>query len=488
MPTDVDVLIIGAGPAGSSAAALLQPQGFRLLVVEKQIFPRFVIGESLLPHCMDLLQEAGLLEAVEAQGFIHKCGAVFLRGNETCNFDFADQFTAGWKYTFQVPRADFDKTLADTVAARGVEILYGHGVTAVEFNPAFRVPPSGGTMPSREPLTPALSPSDGEREIASPVRTDSVFGEVVRGPSGDSLSPSDGERVRVRGTSNYTVTAEGGDPNATVTLVQPDGSKRKVTAKFILDCSGYGRVLPRLLDLEKPTSFPTREALFTHVTGDQRPAGREGGKIWACIHPAGAWVWIIPFSNGKTSVGVVATPEFFARYPGEPDAQLRTILMADPNVATRLGNMQFAMPSQRISGYACAIKQLYGPHFALAGNATEFLDPIFSSGVTLALASANRAAKVLTRHLRGEAVDWQADYADHVMQGINTFRAYVSAWYDGTLHDIFFAAQANPGIMRQICSVLAGYVWDKSNPYVAQPERALPLLSQIVKAKNKTAA
>src|SRR5271154_4092693 len=134
MQTEVGVLIIGAGPAGSSAAALLQQQGFRLLVVEKQIFPRFVIGESLLPHCMDLLREAGLLEAVEAQQFIQKCGAVFLRGNETCNFDFSSQFTAGWKYTFQVPRADFDKTLADTVAARGVKILYGHGVTAIAFN------------------------------------------------------------------------------------------------------------------------------------------------------------------------------------------------------------------------------------------------------------------------------------------------------------------------------------------------------------------
>jgi flavin-dependent dehydrogenase len=412
MQTEVDVLIIGAGPAGSSAAALLHKQGFKLLVVEKQIFPRFVIGESLLPHCMDLLKEADLLDAVEAQGFIHKCGAVFLRDGEQCNFDFSSQFTDGWKYTFQVPRADFDKTLADTVAARGVEILYGTGVTAIEIS----------------------------------------------------------------------------DHGATVTIEPPDKVSRKISARFVLDCSGYGRVLPRLLDLERPTKFPTREALFTHVTGDQRPEGREGGKIWACIHPAGAWVWIIPFSNGKTSTGVVATPEFFARYPGEPDAQLRCILLADPNVASRLGQMQFAMPAQRITGYACAIKQLYGPSYALAGNATEFLDPIFSSGVTLALASANRAAKIIARQLRGETVDWQTDYADHVMQGINTFRAYVSAWYDGTLHDIFFAAQSNPGIMRQICSVLAGYVWDKANPYVAQPDRALPLLAQIVKAKNKSVA
>ena len=405
--TEVDVLIIGAGPAGSTAAALLHREGFKLLVVEKQTFPRFVIGESLLPHCMDLLQEAGLLEDVVARNFMQKNGAVFHRDGQTCNFDFAAQFTAGWTHTFQVPRGDFDKTLADGVAARGVEILYGHGVTAVSFDEA----------------------------------------------------------------------------QATVTIKPPDGTPRRVTAKFVLDCSGYGRVLPRLLDLEKPSHFPVREALFTHVTGDQRPAGREEGKIWACQHPDDAWLWIIPFSNGKTSVGAVAAPEFFTRYPAEPEARLRAILASDPSAGPRLANAQFTFVPQKISGYSCAVKQLFGPRFALVGNATEFLDPIFSSGVTLALASANRAAKVLIGQLRGEAPDWQTEYADYMMQGINTFRAYVSAWYDGTLHQIFFAARANPSIMRQICSVLAGYVWDRSNPFVTQPERALPLLAKIIQPR-----
>ena len=363
---------------------------------------------------MDLLQEADLLECVEQQHFMRKNGAVFKRGESTCNFDFSTQFTAGWKYTFQVPRADFDKTLADTVAARGVEILYGNGVKAVSFHTR----------------------------------------------------------------------------HAEVTIDQPGGRERTITARFVLDCSGYGRVLPRLLNLEKPSHFPVREALFTHVTGDHRPDGREEGKIWACIHPGGAWIWIIPFSNGRTSVGVVGTAEFFAAYPQLPEERLRAIISSDPNAGPRLEGTQFLFSPQRIAGYACAVKQLYGPQFALVGNATEFLDPIFSSGVTLALGSANRAAKLLTRHLRDEAVDWQKDYSDHVMQGINAFRAYVSAWYDETLPEIFFAATANPGIMGQICSVLAGYVWDLANPYVAQPERALPLLSKIVRvrAKSETAA
>ena len=409
---DADVLIIGAGPAGALAAAQLQRGGFKPLVVEKNIFPRFVIGESLLPHTMDLLKELDLLAAVEKCDFMKKTGAVFLRGKQVCNFDFANQSGAGWQYTYQVPRAEFDKALADEVQARGVEFLYGHSVSAVNF----------------------------------------------------------------------------GNAHAEVTLDQPDGSRRNVTARFVLDCSGYGRVLPRLLDLDKPSAYPVRESLFTHVTGDVRPPAREQGKVWVCVHPGGAWIWIIPFSNGKTSVGVVATPEFFAQYPGDPAEQLRAIVMSDPNTAARLAHMEFVFLPHRIKGFACSVKKMFGPQFALAGNATEFLDPIFSSGVTLAMESGLRAAQVLTRQLRGESVDWQTEYADHVMQGVNTFRAYVTAWYDDKLPTILFAADRNPAIMRQICSVLAGYVWDKSNPYVAQADRALGLLAHIAGGQRSVKA
>lgn len=398
-----DVLIIGAGPAGATAAASLQREGVRTLVVEKLKFPRFVIGESLLPRTMDLLKEMDFLAPVEACGFIHKTGAVFRQGDQICDFDFEHQAGDGWKYTFHAPRAEFDQVIADTVASRGVDIRYEHEVKQVRFS---------------------------EAEVEAEIK-------------------------------------------------QPDGETLRVIAQFVLDCSGYGRVLPRMLDLEAPSHYPVRESLFTHVTGDLRPRGRDEGKIWVCMHPEGAWLWIIPFSNGRTSIGVVAEPEFYARYPGDAETQLRAIVNSEPNGAKRLANMQIVFPPHRIKGFSISIKQLFGPRYALAGNATEFLDPVFSSGVTLAMESGLRAAQVVARQLRGEAVDWQRDYADFIMQGVDTFRAYIDAWYDGRLPEILFAAQRNPDMMPKVCSVLAGYVWDKANPFVAQADRALRALATV---------
>ena len=407
---ETDVLIIGAGPAGTLAGTLLNREGFRVEIVEKQQFPRFIIGESMLPSSMALLEEAGLLDTVESQGFMRKFGAVFLRGKETCNFDFANQSGPGWKYTYQVTRADFDKALADKVQAAGVPIHYGQAVTAVDF----------------------------------------------------------------------------ADDEARVTIETPEHKQVVAKTKFVLDCSGYGRVLPRLLDLEQPSTFPPRDALFTHVSGDHRPADREEGKIWVCIHPGGAWIWIIPFSNGRTSIGVVGDPEFFRAFPAEPEAQLRAIIESDPNAAPRLTGMKVVFPPVRINGFACSVKRVYGPRFALVGNATEFLDPIFSSGVALALESSRRAVQLVSRQLRGQTVDWQKDYTEFVRQGMDTFRAYVSAWYNEDLQHIFFAPQRDPAIMSQICSVLAGYVWDKSNPYVTQASRALSLLANIARTQVRS--
>ena len=105
---------------------------------------------------------------------------------------------------------------------------------------------------------------------------------------------------------------------------------------------------------------------------------------------------------------------------------------------------------------------------------------MFSAGVTLALESASRAAKVIGAQLRGETVDWGTDYADYMTSGIETFRTYVNAWYDGSLLDIFFHASPPPVVKQQICSVLAGYAWDDDNPFVREHSRKVPQLSRLV--------
>jgi flavin-dependent dehydrogenase len=401
LPAQCDVLVIGAGPAGSSSAALLHRAGFSVAVVEKQKFPRFVIGESLLPRVMDLLGEAGLLEAASARGYTIKRGALFLRGHQRCDFSFADQFTRGWDHTWQVPRADFDKTLADAVEQRGVPFAWEHEVLSVDFSGA-----------------PA------------------------------------------------------------VTIADPAGRRHTVRCRFVIDASGYGRVLPRLLDLDQPSRSPPRQAVFAHLRGDQRKPGPDQNRIWIVTLASGAWAWIIPFSDGTTSFGVVGPLECFKHYPADPAGCLRTVIAGDPNLE-RLQDTEFVFEPRALGQYSCSVKRVHGPGFALVGNATEFLDPVFSSGVTLALESANRASKTLIRQLNGEAVDWEQDYAAYLRRGVDVFRTYVNTWYDGSLPEIFYGTQTSEPIKRMICSVLAGYAWDLGNPFVAEHERKVAQLSRL---------
>lgn len=412
-PQSCDVLIIGAGPAGACSAALLAGQGFDVVVVERERFPRFVIGESLLPRCMDVLRESGLLPAVEARGFQVKKGAVFLRGEERSQFTFSDQFTNGWSYTYQVPRAEFDMALADGAAALGAKIFYGHSVESVDF--------------SGEPTVAVSTPSGEARET------------------------------------------------------------QEIRARFVIDASGYGRVLPRLLGLDAPSGFPPRATLFAHVGGDARPSAEEESRIWICVHPGGAWLWIIPFSDGRTSVGAVGAPEFFERYPGDPGARLRAIIDAEPNAARRLADAKFLFEPRSIVGYAVAVSRYHGPGYCLVGNATDFLDPIFSSGVALAMESASRASGLAARQLRGERPDWDAEYVEHMRQGFKMFRSYVEAWYDGTLPAILFSPNPDPPIKAQICSVFAGYVWDKANAFARDPRRKLQQVARLIAAVGSSA-
>ena len=399
------VVVIGAGPSGAIAAALLKRKGHDVLIVERQHFPRFSIGESLLSHCLDFVEEAGMLEAVQAAGFQLKNGAAFAWGEQYSAFDFGDTFSNGKPTTFQVQRADFDKLLADQAELQGVEIRYGETVTAVDV----------------ERSKPLLQ------------------------------------------------------------VVREDASRYQIEADFILDASGYGRVLPRLLDLEAPSSFPIRQAVFTHVEDRIDCEGFEREKILITTHPTrrDIWFWTIPFSNGRCSVGVVAAAEQFAGHSQNLDQCLSSFIDQTPSLGRVLANAVWDTPARTIGGYSANVKTLHGPGFALLGNAAEFLDPVFSSGVTIAMRSASMAAAVLHRQLQGEAVDWQTEFAEPLKRGVDTFRCYVEGWYAGTFQDVIYHPDSSPQIRRMISAILAGYAWDERNPFVSEPKRRLRMLSDI---------
>ena len=407
----IDVLVIGAGPAGTVAASIINKAGFKVKIVEKQQFPRFVIGESLLPRCMEALEEAGFLEAVKAKGFQEKFGAKFVKNGKVCDYLFADQFTPGWNWTWQVPRGEFDKTLADTVEEMGVPVCYETSVTAIEFN------------------------------------------------GSDSLT----------------------------TVEDKDGNESMIEARFIVDGSGSGRVIPKLFNLDRPSNLVPRKALFTHTVDTKRSLDDEPNRITIIVHAYGIWVWVIPFSNGVTSLGFVGDPKFFKQQEGTDEKQLRALIASEPYLSERFKNVEFVFDPKVLESWSSTTEKFYGEGFVLTGNVTEFLDPVFSSGVTLATVSSQFAANLVIRKLNGETIDWHKDYTEPMMQGVNTFRSYVMAWYEGTLDTIFFADNQVPSIKSMICSVLAGYVWDTTNPYVKDHTTALHKLARIIEMRDSLA-
>jgi flavin-dependent dehydrogenase len=398
------VVVIGAGPSGAIASALLRARGRDVLVLERQRFPRFSIGESLLAHCLDFVAEAGMLEAVEAAGFQYKNGAAFVRGERYADFDFSERFTPGRTSTYQVERSLFDKLLADEAERRGVAIAYETEIVGVETGPR------------------------GIEMLARSV----------------------------------------------------DGARISIQADFVLDASGFGRTLPRLLGLEQASTFPLRHAIFTHVT-DHIPAHAfDRNKIRVTVHPNSreVWYWLIPFAAGRCSLGVVA-PQASLCGAGTAQERLRAKVAEEPGLSRLLQDAEWNTPVREIGGYAANVRSMHGPGFALLGNAAEFLDPVFSSGVTIAMRSASMAAAVLDRQLDGDSVDWDEDFERPLRRGVDCFRAYVDAWYDGRFQDIVFCERQLPDIRRMICSILAGYAWDETNPFVAEPVRRLGVLAQL---------
>lgn len=398
----VDVLVIGAGPSGCVSSCYLHNNGAKVKVVEKTKFPRLVVGESLIPRVMDHFDEAGLMDALQKMNFEKKPGARFIRGNEVCHFNFSENYTDGWTWTWQVPRADFDNAMAQEVIRKGIDLEFESEVIAIEF--------------------------DGK--------------------------------------------------NSVTTVKDKEGNIKKIHAKFVIDSSGYGRVLPRLLDLDAPSGLAPHSAIFTHIKDINRP---ENDVISFDIIETEIWLWVIQFSNGNTSVGIVGPTDFINNISAKSTSEaLRKAIGMSEHYRKRFEGLDFLFEPLKLENYSRSVKKMYGDGFALTGNSTEFLDPVFSSGVAFATESGMLAAKLALREINGEKVDWETQFSDYMKQGIETFRTYVEEWYTGNLQTLFFHQPENPDVKRKICSVLAGYVWDQSNPFVKKHKNIIKNMAHMI--------
>ncbi|MGV0919824.1 NAD(P)/FAD-dependent oxidoreductase [Empedobacter falsenii] len=412
MIENTDVLIIGAGPSGSVAAAYLRQKNIKVIVLEKTQFPRIVVGESLIPRSMDHFEEAGLLPYLEKQNFEVKPGARFIRGEQICIFDFSKKFGEGKDWTWQVPRADFDMTLADAIIDKGADLRFNEEVIDVQF--------------------------EGKKSIT--------------------------------------------------TVKKQNGETYQINAKFLIDASGYGRVLPRLLNIDSPSKLNPHSAIFTHIDDVRRSEGREGTQISFDIIETKVWLWVIPFSNGKTSVGIVGPTDYINQLSTNQDTTeaLQNAIQKSDFYVNRFGNLPFEFNPIWLKNYSAAVTKMFGDGYVLTGNSTEFLDPVFSSGVCFATESGLKAAKLAIKEINGEKVDWQTDYEDYMKEGIDVFTTYVQEWYTGNLQELFFHQPENPDVKEKICAVLAGYVWNKENPFVKKHYSVIRNMAHLIRMVKET--
>ena len=376
-----DVAIVGGGPAGSTAAALLARAGRQVIVFERERFPRFHIGESLLPFSMKAFTRLGLHEKFRRAGFIKKFGGEFFSAcsSEGTKFYFKDAYRSQTDHSYQVTRADFDKLLLDHAAESGTEVRQETSVKSVEF------------------------------------------------------------------------------ANEHVDLALTDG--KSIRARYIIDASGRNSVVGTKFNIKKTYEHLKKLSIFAHYDGVWRPEGIDA-TLTVLIRGIDRWFWIIPLTGERTSIGVVLDSETFRSSKQTPEDFLEQALIEQPVIMQRMREARRVSGVHVAADFSYRSTQLYGDRWLLAGDAAGFIDPIFSSGVFLAVFSGELAADALHEVLDQprKARSLFPRYEKRVNRAMDVYLRFVNAWYTKEFIEIFSSPRPVLNLPPAVNAVLGGNI------------------------------
>lgn len=380
-----DVLVIGGGPAGSTAATLLARKGFSVTLIERERFPRFQIGESLLPYNNDLFERLGVTVPLAEGTFTPKYGAGFVTADGALSFTFRfwENLPEAYHSAYQVKRAEFDQMLLRNAASSGVDVREGMTVTAVEL----------------------------------------------------------------------------GDPNrATVTCANGE----QLEARFVVDASGHGSFLGNRIGGKENVEELMKVAVFAHYKNVPRPEGRDAGNTIIVIL-RDAWFWLIPVSADTMSVGLVVHRDHLKSCGLTPEELLDQTIAGSPYLAERVKKADRLTQIYVRRDFSFMMKRRTGKNFALAGDAAGFLDPIFSTGVFMAMKSADMVADAVEQRLRSGSTRLLRRYGRTLQGGLDRYFRFISNFYRREFLEVFMQPKPDYGLIPVITGILAGNIFAKNH-------------------------
>jgi len=382
---DYDVAVVGGGPAGASAATVLARDGHRVIVLERERFPRFHIGESQLPWINGILSRLGAEDAVAAEGFVQKWGASFTTADGQADqyADFAQAYEVPQPQTYQVPRSRFDQVLLEHAARSGAHVVQGRNAK-------------------------------------------------------DAVFDADG---------------------VTVTHTAADGSDQACRVAAVVDASGRAGFLAKRFGERRRDPVLRNISVHRQYVGIPRAEGRRAGDIRMVTRPDRGWFWFIPISDTIISVGVVVPQAVYNTIARQSPEETLAHLLAETPAAAELVAAATPVTDARFEAdYSYLHTRHAGDRFVLTGDAGAFLDPIFSTGVLLAMQSGIEAAEIICDGLRdGDLRAGRfAVYERRLVRRYRHFRRFATGFYDPAFRDLFFSRSSRFGIYEAVLSVLGG--------------------------------